>query len=489
MRRGDGSLMEAEVTAVMYPGLDGDEQGNLVFRDLTQRRETEARMVELAYYDALTRLPNRTLLRDRIEQALRQTARDHRHGALMFLDLDNFKQINDARGHAVGDEVLREVARRLQALLRSHDTVARLGGDEFVVLIQQLPEDRAEAAAQARSVAEKVRTTLDTPMLLPSPGSVANGNPAGSHTYRPAGSVGISLFPVGEQTPDDLLREADTAMYQAKKAGRNGVVFYEPDMQRGVEERLTLETDLRQAVERGELLMHVQPQFDAQGMETGAEVLLRWQHPTRGLIPPSQFIPLAEQTGAIVPIGEWVIERACTVLASLHRQGVARTLSVNISPRQFRQSDFPQRVQDILQRTGAPSQFLVFEVTESLLVDAWEAVRQRMQDVVDLGVRFSIDNFGTGSSSLPLLQKLPVFEIKIDRRFVSDNPGSEADTAIVRSLLSVADHLGLEVVGEGVETAAQDAFLRDLGCTRQQGFRHAHPQPVGDWLHELRATV
>ena len=445
--------------------------------DITERKETEAQTFRLAYFDALTGLPNRSLLRDRIDQALALARRSRQYGAVMFVDLDNFKQINDARGHSVGDLLLTEVAQRLQSLLRAEDTVARLGGDEFVLLINELGQDVEGSARAAMAVAEKVRATLDRPHLID------------NFSYTSTGSIGISLFPKAGQKIDDLLREADTAMYRAKGAGRNRIAFFELTMQHEVEDRLALEQELKEGLAADQLCLYVQSQVDARGQPVGGELLLRWQHPLRGLLSPMRFIPLAEETGLILPLGEWVIEQACRTLVRMRAQGLLQSLAVNVSAQQFRSEDFVPRVQAILRQTGAPAQQLVFEVTESLFIEDWEHALQRIIALVKLGIRFSIDDFGTGYSSLRYLQRLPLFELKIDRSFVQDTPHDINDTAIVQSILSMAHHMGLEVVAEGVETQAQVDFLRAQNCDRLQGYFYDQPQPLEQWLARLGSSM
>ncbi|HBH38777.1 MAG TPA: GGDEF domain-containing protein [Curvibacter sp.] len=445
--------------------------------DITERKEAEAQTFRLAYFDALTGLPNRSLLRDRIEQALALARRGRQYGAVMFVDLDNFKQINDARGHSVGDLLLTEVAQRLQGLLRAEDTVARLGGDEFVLLINELGHDVEASARAAMAVAEKVRATLDRPHLID------------NFSYTSTGSIGISLFPKAGQKIDDLLREADTAMYRAKGAGRNRIAFFELTMQHEVEDRLALEQELKEGLATDQLCLYVQSQVDAGGQTVGGELLLRWQHPLRGLLSPMRFIPLAEETGLILPLGEWVIAQACRTLVHMRAQGLTQSLAVNVSAQQFRSEDFVPRVQAILRQTGAPAQQLVFEVTESLFIDDWELALQRIIELVKLGIRFSIDDFGTGYSSLRYLQRLPLFELKIDRSFVQDTPHDINDTAIVQSILSMAHHMGLEVVAEGVETQAQVDYLRAQNCDRLQGYFYDQPQPLEQWLARLGSSV
>ena len=460
-RQGDAMPERLEDGSVLWHGF---------IIDITERKQAEENTHRLAYFDALTGLPNRRLLVDRIEHALGAAQRSGQIGALLFIDLDNFKQINDARGHSVGDHLLEQVARRLSQQLRGDDSVARLGGDEFVVLVGQLGQEVEAGARYARAVADKVREVLEQPYDI-------DGT-----LYNSSGSIGITLFPKADERVDDLLREADTAMYRAKSAGRNRIAFFEPGMQTEVEDRLALEQDLKGAVGSSQISVHMQPQFDAQGAEVGGELLLRWWHPTRGNVSPVQFIPIAEDTGLIVPLGEFVIRQACEALVRMRAVGRLLPLSVNVSPRQFRKDDFVEQVRAVLAATGAPATALVFEVTENLLIDDWEGAQARMSELVQLGIRFSIDDFGTGYSSLAYLRKLPLFELKIDRSFVRDTPHDPSDTSIVETILSMARNLKLRVVAEGVETRAQADFLLAAGCPVLQGFLFARPQPLTDWL-------
>ena len=449
---------------------DGSVLWHGFITDITERKQAEENTHRLAYFDALTGLPNRRLLVDRMEHALSAAQRSGQVGALLFIDLDNFKQINDARGHAVGDQLLKQVAQRLSQQLRGDDSVARLGGDEFVVLVGQLGQDIDAGARHARAVADKVREVLEQSYDI-------DGT-----LYGSSGSIGITLFPKADERVDDLLREADTAMYRAKSAGRNRIAFFEPAMQAEVEERLALEQDLKEALGSDQISVHMQPQFDADGAQVGGELLLRWCHPKRGNVSPAQFIPIAEDTGLILPLGDFVIRQACDALARMQAAGRVLSLSVNVSPRQFRKDDFVDRVRQVLADTGAPASALVFEVTEGLLIDDWEGALARMSALVQLGIRFSIDDFGTGYSSLAYLRKLPLFELKIDRSFVRDTPHDPGDTSIVETILSMARNLKLRVVAEGVETRAQADFLVAAGCPVLQGFLFARPQPLADWL-------
>ncbi len=455
---------------------DGSVLWHGFITDITERKRAEDNTHRLAYFDALTGLPNRRLLMDRIEHALSAAHRGGQVGALLFIDLDNFKQINDARGHSVGDRLLQQVAQRLSQQLRGDDSVARLGGDEFVVLIGQLGHDLEAGVRHARAVADKVREVLEQPYDV-------DGT-----LYGSSGSIGITLFPKANEHVDDLLREADTAMYRAKSNGRNRIAFFEPEMQAEVEDRLALEQDLKEALGSQQISAHIQPQFDAHGTEVGGELLLRWTHPTRGKVSPARFIPVAEDTGLILPLGDFVIRQACEALVRMQTAGRSLPLSVNVSPRQFRKDDFVQQVRDVLAATGAPASQLVFEVTESLLIDDWEGAQARMSELVQLGIRFSIDDFGTGYSSLAYLRRLPLFELKIDRSFVRDTPHDPGDTSIVETILSMARNLKLHVVAEGVETQAQADFLVAAGCPVMQGFLFARPRPLADWL-ERRLMV
>ena len=430
---------------------------------------------QLALYDGLTGLPNRSGFLEALERALQQARRRVVRGALLFIDLDHFKNVNDTRGHAAGDEHLRLVAQQLQSVMRTGDTLARLGGDEFVVLLPDLGPETEAASRGAMLAAERLRQAL---ARLPATGADA---------LPTTMSVGVALFPGEHQTADDLLREADTAMYRAKSQGRNRTAFFEQAMQSELQERLALEHDLAQALVNGELHLAAQTQFDGTGRRVGAELLLRWTHPQRGAVSPAVFIPLAEQSGQIVALGEWVLRQACALSVALRSQGQTLPLSVNISPRQFRQPGFVERVRALLAASGARAQDLIFEVTEGLLIEDVDGTVARMQELVALGIRFSVDDFGTGYSSLAYLKRLPLHELKIDRTFVQDTPDDANDTALVRLVLSMAAELGLQVVAEGVETRRQADFLLAHGCDRLQGFLLARPQPLPQWMAGLDA--
>ena len=442
--------------------------------DITEAKKADAEIQRLAYHDDLTGLPNRALFLDRLGQALSVARRGGHHGAVIFVDLDQFKRVNDVHGHAVGDALLEQVARRLSHYLRDADTVARLGGDEFVVLLPELAYNAEDAATLALTVAEKLRAALATPVQI------------GAQEFNTGASLGITVFPKGNEGVDDLMREADVAMYRAKEGGRNQVVYFEPTMQEAVTQRYVVEQALREAVRGTGLELYLQSQVDAGGRVLGAEALVRWHHPQLGLIPSTRFIPLAEDSGLIVPLGDWVLRESCRLITRLDQAGHSLRIAVNVSPRQFREPDFVKRVRHILTETGADPTHLMLEITENLLVDQPHEAVAHMTELATLGIRFAIDDFGTGYSSLAYLKRLPLFELKIDKGFVQDVPQDANDVALVETILSMARHLQLEVVAEGVETADQLAFLVSRGCSRFQGYYWQHPLPVEDWLSSLR---
>jgi diguanylate cyclase (GGDEF)-like protein/PAS domain S-box-containing protein len=458
-----------------------DEHGTnthwvMVGRDITDRKKSEKHIHRLAFFDVLTGLPNRRLLMERIERLLAHAREQAGHGALLFIDLDHFKYVNDARGHGVGDALLRNVAGRLAALVRKGDTVARVGGDEFVVLLAHLGEDARLATHSALLVAEKIRRAITESFEVD------------GQFYDSSASIGVTLLSHPNQSAHDLLREADTAMYRAKADGRNRVSFFEATMQAEVERRLTLERDLAAALDNGELSMHWQLQVDATGLPVGAELLMRWQRPNGTFVPPDVFIPVAEECGLIVSLGQWALRQACIGYLKLRETGFAMPLSVNVSPSQFRQTDFVAQVRRILQETGAPASELIFEVTEGLLIENLDDTIGRMHELAALGIRLSIDDFGTGYSSLSYLKRMPLYELKIDKSFIRDTPCDANGTAIVQSILAMASHLGLSVVAEGVETREQADFLAANGAPRMQGYLFARPMPLEQMVARLTAT-
>ena len=423
----------------------------------------------LAFYDVLTGLPNRRLLMDRIDQLLASSQRGATFSAVMFVDLDRFKTINDARGHAIGDAMLCRVAARLEQAVRKADTVARIGGDEFVVLLGHLADDLAGASQAALAVADKIRVAIGQDVEID------------GQLYRCTASIGVTMLPrVGgaDHSALDLLREADTAMYRAKSGGRNGVAFFEAAMQAAVQQRLSMERELAAALAGGALRMLVQPQVDRHGRVIGAEMLMCWPQPDGTMVPPSVFIPVAEESGLILALGAWAMRQACESVLLLERTGVPLTLSVNVSPSQFSQPDFVEQVRGVLADTGAPASMLVLEVTEGVLVDRMADTIDRMAQLAALGLRFSIDDFGTGYSSLAYLRQMPLYELKIDRSFIVDTPGDAGSVALVQAILAMAGHLGLKVVAEGVETRAQADFLISHDCACMQGYLFGRPMPL-----------
>ncbi len=438
------------------------------FSDLTERKAAEEEIHQLAFFDPLTGLSNRRLMLDRLELALKDSYRSGQIGALIFIDLDHFKQVNDTLGHHAGDQLLREVAHRYEEVLRETDTLARLGGDEFAVLLHDLGQEPDAVAVIAERVANKLLSVMQTPIRL------------GEERVSVSASLGITLFRDHETTLDEIMQQADMALFQAKAAGRNTLAFFDPDMQVRLQARARLEADLRQALPNGELRLHYQPQVDDRGRPVGVEALVRWMHPVRGQVSPDEFIPLAEENRLIVAIGYWVLEQACRQLSAWAADSArsALSLSVNVSPLQFREPDFVERVLECLETTGAPANRLKLEVTESLFLEGREEARERMLRLREYGVRFSLDDFGTGYSSLAYLKRLPLDQLKIDQSFVCDLLEDEASEAIVASTIALAQSLRLEVVAEGVENEAQRDWLLAHGCRTFQGYLFARPAPL-----------
>ena len=470
-----GQAIDMEGRWTLVPGQDSEPGSILeINTDIRQRKATDREIQRLAFYDTLTGLPNRMLLLDRMQQALGNAQRHHQAGALLFIDLDNFKTLNDTLGHDKGDLLLQQVAQRLNTCVRSVDTVARLGGDEFVVMLEGLDTHPENLAMEARRVGEKVLAALSAPYAL------------AGYQYRSTPSIGVAPF-LGTQTSVlDLLKQADLAMYQAKTAGRSTLRFYNPQMQAVVTARAALEADLRTALAHNQFILHFQPQVDNANRYVGVEALVRWQHPQRGLVSPLEFIPLAEETGLILTLGRWVLHSACKVLAQWQKDPQLRhlTMAVNVSSRQFRNNSFVDDVARALAFNEAPAHLLKLELTESLLVEDMDDAISTMTALRKLGVLFALDDFGTGYSSLSYLKRMPLHQLKIDQSFVRDLLTDPNDAAIVETIIALSRSLGLEVIAEGVETPEQHALLLKVGCMAFQGYLFSKPTPVGtlEWL-------
>jgi diguanylate cyclase (GGDEF)-like protein/PAS domain S-box-containing protein len=440
-------------------------------RIITDRKLAEDQNQRLSLFDTLTGLPNRRYLFNRLSQALSASSRTQQLGALMLVDLDNFKNINDTYGHQLGDLLLQQVAQRLPSCLRESDTIARLGEDEFVVLLENLGGNATEAALKAALLSEKLLVQLGKPYLL------------GAHHYTSTSSIGLTLIGASQtETTEELLRRADSAKVQAKEAGRNTVRFFDSQLQAAINQRSTMALALRTALEKGQFVLHYQAQVNAERHVTGVEALIRWNHPQRGLILPAEFIKMAEESDLILDLGNWVLDAACRQLAvwSVRRETANLTIAVNISARQMHHSGFPEQVMKIVQASGANPGRLRMEITESQLMDDVENTIARMAQLTALGVRFSLDDFGTGYSSLSGLKRLPLDQLKIDLTFVRDVLTDSSHATIVRTILSLGNSLGLSVMAEGVETQEQLDFLAENGCRAYQGYFLGRPVPVDD---------
>ena len=441
-----------------------------------QRRESEREIQNLAFYDPLTLLPNRRLLLDRLRHALASSRRSGKKGALLFIDLDNFKILNDTLGHDMGDLLLIQVGQRLLTCVRENDTVARFGGDEFVVMLEDLSAEPMAAAAQTESVSEKILATLNQPYHLL------------TQEYCSTPSIGATLFGDPVQAIDELLKQADIAMYQAKRAGRNTLRFFDPKMQVTINARAELEEGLRKALFKHEFQLYYQIQVGSSFQPLGAEALIRWIHPERGVIAPLHFIPLAEETGLIIPIGQWVLDTACAQIKEWQKSAISRdlVLAVNVSAKQFRQKDFSDQIKVLVERHAINPALLKLELTESLFLDSFEDAIGTMNALNEIGVQFSLDDFGTGYSSLQYLKRLPLKQLKIDRSFVRDLVLDTSDKAIVRTIIAMAGSLSLDVIAEGVETADQQQILLDKGCNHYQGNLFSMPVPIEQFDDQLK---
>ncbi len=446
-----------------------------IIHDITERKQLEMQMHDLAFYDALTKLPNRRLLIDRLNKALITCTRNRRHGALMFLDLDYFKTLNDLHGHDIGDQMLVEVATRILGCIREQDSAARFGGDEFVVMLEGLAENLSEAVTQADLVAEKIRVALAQPYLLKRNDDIIS--------HYCSSSIGVTIFGDHDENLEQLLKWTDIAMYHAKDSGRNAIRYFDPDMQTAIETRAALESDLHTALEQQQFVLFYQVQVNANGKAQGAEVLLRWQHPQRGLVSPAQFIPLAEETGLIISIGAWVLHTACAQIKKWQNELPFRNLvvAVNVSAKQFRQADFVEQVQAVVLQHGINPTSLKLELTESLVLDNVEDTIIKMKALKEFGVSFSMDDFGTGYSSLSYLKRLPLAQIKIDQSFVRDITTDHGDMVMVMTIVDLGLNFEVDVIAEGVETEAQFKLLHRYGCGSFQGYLFSKPVPVAQF--------
>jgi diguanylate cyclase (GGDEF)-like protein/PAS domain S-box-containing protein len=478
LSRWQGETMRRHARGHGYPQWEivtpvQDDKGRIshfviCFEDISERKAAERRIQDLAYYDELTGLPNRRQLHETLEQTFVAASRDHLVGALLFIDLDHFKTINDSLGHATGDWLLKEVATRLKRLVRQGDCLARLGGDEFVLLLPSLSSSPPQAEMQADLIAERLI------------GEIAAPYRQGAQVLHIGASVGITLFPGREQGVDDLLKQADTAMYQAKSAGRKTRRFFDAAMQHQADRRLLIHNELRSALSGGELMLHYQPQHLVEGGDLiGVEALIRWQPPGRALVSPAEFIPIAEETDLIVDIGNWVLHEACSQYVSWEENGIhIPQLSVNVSAKQFHAQDFVECIHDVLAQTGMDPACLNLEITESVVLGHAEDTISKMTELKQLGISFAIDDFGAGYSSLSYLKRLPADELKIDRSFIQDIPRDGDNMAIVEAVIAMARHMGFNVTAEGVESRQQLEFLQAQGCHFYQGYLASKPLPV-----------
>ncbi len=471
-RRADGSLADLQLAANMVLNEAGEPFCMMAsFVDVTERKKAEQKINQLAYFDPLTGLPNRAMLMHRLQQSIATSTRNDLYSALLFVDLDKFKTINDTLGHDIGDVLLKQVSGRLSRLVREGDTVARLGGDEFVLILEALNLEEEASAAAIETIAHKILYTLNQTYLL------------GEIVYHSSASLGIALFKGDVVNAENLMKQAEIAMYKSKEAGRNVWGFFDPRMESAVKERAALEADLRLAVAQQQFILFYQPQVHGKTRLIGAEALIRWRHPQRGMVSPAEFIPLAEDTGLILPIGQWVLEEACAQLARWAVRPTMNhlTIAVNVSARQFRQPNFVDQVLSALKLSGANPQRLKLELTESLLVQDVPQVVEKMAALKNRGVGFSLDDFGTGYSSLSYLKRLPLDQLKIDASFVRDILLDPNDASIAKTVVALAHSLDLGVMAEGVETEAQREFLASSGCHDCQGFLFSRPVLIADF--------
>ncbi|MDX2370772.1 MAG: EAL domain-containing protein [Colwellia sp.] len=477
----DGGKVLHETIKKSFDGLDGTRYGLMsVSRDITERKKHEDEIRQLAFYDPLTQLPNRRMLQDRLQIMLTARSRDERFNALFFIDLDDFKIINDTQGHNVGDQLLIAVAARIQNSIREEDLVARIGGDEFVVMISNIDEDELTASHHAEEIAEKIRLSICRPYTL---AIKENLNKTNELVFYCTPSVGISIFKSNLTSHDDILKQADVALYQAKAAGRNTIRFFDPAMQITLEKNAAILAELHQAIDNGELELYYQIQIDETKGIQGAEVLLRWFHPSRGMISPLDFIPLAEESGLVIPIGRWVLESACQQLKVWENMPNRESwqISVNVSALQFKQANFVETVQNIVASNNINPSCLTLELTESMVLENVDIIIEKMQQLNQIGIDFSMDDFGTGYSSLSCLKRLPLKQLKIDQSFVRDITTDPDDAAIVQAIINLSSSLNYDVIAEGVETNEQRQFLFNNGCSHYQGYLFSRPLPINEF--------
>lgn len=467
-RRKNGDIFPARLSVIAVHDQAKEVSHYIAtFSDLTSRKSDEAEIENLAFYDSLTNLPNRRLLTDRLKLAMAGGIRHQRNGALFFIDLDNFKTLNDVHGHDQGDLLLQQVAERLNSCVRDSDTVARLGGDEFVVMLQDLSPTTSEAFTQAEIVGQKILQALGQPYVFT------------RFTHHGSASIGVTLINEGNRSVDELLKRADLAMYRAKESGRNSLRFFDPEMQANITARSELEADMRTGIREGQFLLYYQPQANQFGEIIGVEALLRWNHPVLGMVPPLHFIPVAEESGLILPLGQWILEEACRqlVIWSKYPHTAHLTLSINVSAIQFHHKEFIDSVLDTLESSNITPSRLKIELTESMLVRDIESVILKMLTLKDRGVSFALDDFGTGYSSLSYLKRLPLDQLKIDQSFLHDALNHPRDAAIISAIVAMGKSLGMMVIAEGVETMAQFNFLKKEGCNNFQGYFFGRPEP------------
>ncbi|WP_051207030.1 EAL domain-containing protein [Saccharospirillum impatiens] len=477
-KNGEYYLQWMHITAVLSD--EGDVVQNFVVTiiDTTERKAAEQRIEQLAFYDQLTSLPNRRMLIDRLNKALIVATSSQQYGALLYIDLDDFKTLNDTRGHHTGDLFLQQVAERLGSRIRHTDTVARIGGDEFIILLENLSGSEAEARQFAEALAASVLDAFRQPFIMP------------NLEHFSTLSIGMTLFSNHSHNVDELLKQADLAMYQAKDAGKNTARFFTPDMQARVSEHLQMANEIRTAIKDKQFELFLQPQVDSDHLVIGAESLLRWHHPSKGLVTPAEIIKVAEDTGLINPLGHWVIERSCEILAGWANDSVLSglTMSVNISARQLHQHDFVADVVRIVQHTGVPAAQLKLELTESMLLENIQDTIAKMHQLRLHGIGFSLDDFGTGYSSLSYLKQLPLDQLKIDQSFVNDLTINPDDSDIAKTIISLASSMSINAIAEGVETAEQAMLLKQFGCQAFQGYYFGYPVPLANFEQSVRAA-